>query len=242
MNNAILITGGTKGIGFAAAQELASDGYNLILTYHSDADVAEDAKNTILKTSHVEIELFQLDISDLTYIDKLNNYIIENSIQLSGIIFNAGLTYRSTFEKMKIDEWMKIFNSNIHFPVFFIQNILPNLQKGACIIFTGSLMGIYPHAMSLAYGVTKSGIHSLVENLVKFLEPYEIRVNAVAPGFVDTEWQKNKPADIRKNIENKLSMHRFCSAKEVGEVYKFIFHNKYFNGEIVTLSGGYCYK
>lgn len=242
MNNTILITGGTKGIGLAAAQEMAGAGYNLILTYNSDLNSAEEAKRNITTSTNAAVELYRLDISDLCSIDTLKNYIIENNIRLSGIIFNAGLTYRSSFEEMKMDEWLKVFNANIHFPVFFIQSILPGLQKGACIIFTGSLMGIYPHAVSLAYGVTKSGVHSLVENLVKFLEPYEIRVNAVAPGFVDTEWQKNKPADIRRNIENKLSMHRFCSAKEVGEVYKFIFENKYFNGEIVTLSGGYSYK
>lgn len=242
MNNAILITGGTKGIGLAAAQELAADGYNLILTYNSDADAAKNAKEKILKTSDIEIELFQLDISNLSSVDNLKNYIAENNIQLSGIIFNAGLTYRSSFEEMQLDEWTKVFNANIHFPVFFLQNILPYLQKGACIIFTGSLMGIYPHAMSLAYGVSKSAVHALVENLVKFLEPYEIRVNAIAPGFVDTEWQKNKPTEIRRNIENKLSMHRFCASKEAGEVYKFVINNKYFNGETVTLSGGYCYK
>ena len=68
--------------------------------------------------------------------------------------------------------------------------------------------------------------------MVKFLVPYELRVNAVAPGFVDTEWQKTKPAEIRRNIENKVSLGRFCDPDELAEVYKMLIENSYFNGEV----------
>jgi 3-oxoacyl-[acyl-carrier protein] reductase len=77
---------------------------------------------------------------------------------------------------------------------------------------------------------------------VKFLTPYHIRVNAVAPGFVDTEWQKNKPAEIRKNIENKIALGRFCDPNELAEVYKLIIDNSYINGEVIAVDGGYCFK
>ena len=103
-------------------------------------------------------------------------------------------------------------------------------------------MGIQPHSVSLAYGVTKSAVHALVKNMVKFLTPYELRVNAVAPGFVDTEWQKAKPAEIRKSIENKVSLGRFCDPEELAEVYKMLIENSYFNGEVVVVDGGYSYK
>jgi len=78
--------------------------------------------------------------------------------------------------------------------------------------------------------------------MVKFLVPYELRVNAVAPGFVDTEWQKTKPAEIRRNIENKVSLGRFCDPDELAEVYKMLIENSYFNGEVVVVDGGYSYK
>ena len=67
-------------------------------------------------------------------------------------------------------------------------------------------------------------------------------VNAVAPGFVDTEWQKTKPAEIRRNIENKVSLGRFCDPDELAEVYKMLIENSYFNGEVVVVDGGYSYK
>ena len=128
------------------------------------------------------------------------------------------------------------------FLFFFMQRIVSLMNKGGSVVFTGSLMGIQPHSVSLVYGVTKGAIHALVKNMVKFLVPYELRVNAVAPGFVDTEWQKTKPIEIRKNIENKVALGRFCEPEELAEVYKMLIENSYFNGEIVVVDGGYSYK
>ena len=82
----------------------------------------------------------------------------------------------------------------------------------------------------------------VAQNLVKFMAPYKIRVNAIAPGFVDTDWQKTKPAEIRRNIENKIALERFCDPDELAEIYKLIVENNYLNGEIITVSGGYSYK
>jgi 3-oxoacyl-[acyl-carrier protein] reductase len=132
--------------------------------------------------------------------------------------------------------------ANVNFPVFLLQKIIKRIKKGGSVVFTGSLMGIEPHSVSLAYGVTKSAVHALVKNLVKFLAPYDVRVNGVAPGFVDTEWQKNKPTEIRRNIENKVALGRFCEPMEVAEVYLMLIENTYFNGEIVVIDGGYSYK
>ena len=77
---------------------------------------------------------------------------------------------------------------------------------------------------------------------MKFLKPYNVRVNGVAPGFVDTDWQKTKPAEIRRNIEKKIALERFCLPQEVAEVYLMLARNEYFNGEIIKIDGGYSYK
>jgi 3-oxoacyl-[acyl-carrier protein] reductase len=143
---------------------------------------------------------------------------------------------------MEMTTWMTVFNANVHFPVFLIQKIFPKFSAGASVIFTGSAMGIHPHSVSLVYGVTKSTIHALVKNLVKFLSPYHIRVNAVAPGFVDTEWQKTKPIEVKNSINSKIALGRFCNPVELAEVYFLLIDNRYLNGEIVVVDGGYSYK
>jgi len=242
MDKFILITGGTKGIGRAIADILAQSGYNLILTYGSDEVYANKVKTELQELFSTKIEVLQADISERSSIDIIEKYLNTNDIHLFSIVFNAGLTCRTPFEQMTMEEWERVFFANVHFPVFLLQRIYSTMQKGGNILFTGSLMGEYAHSVSLAYGVTKSAVHALVKNLVKFMQPYEIRVNAVAPGFVDTDWQKTKPAEIRKSIESKIAIGRFCSPDEVAEVYKMIIENNYFNGEVIPLSGGYSYK
>lgn len=241
MDNYVLITGGTKGIGKAVAECLAKSGYDLILTYASDEERAAAVQEEISSTG-VDVLLLQADIALSISADEISSFLEEKDVRLKAVVFNAGLTCRDPFEEIREEDWLRVFYANVHFPVFLLQRIVTRIDAGGCVLFTGSLMGIEPHSVSLAYGVTKSAIHSLVKNLVKFLVPYRLRVNAVAPGFVDTEWQKNKPAEIRKNIERKVALGRFCDPAELAEVYKMMIENSYLNGEIMVVDGGYSYK
>lgn len=242
MDKFILITGGTKGIGKAVASCFGKAGYNLILTYVSDQAAAEEVRSELVGRFDIQVSILRADISDRNTIGVIDSFLEENRLRLDGLVFNAGMTCRDPFEELSFEDWDRVFFANIHFPVFLLQKIVGRINKGGSIVFTGSLMGIQPHSVSLAYGVTKSAVHALVKNMVKFLVPYELRVNAVAPGFVDTEWQKTKPAEIRRNIENKVSLGRFCDPDELAEVYKMLIENSYFNGEVVVVDGGYSYK
>lgn len=242
MTKFALITGGTKGIGKAVAQILAKAGYNLILTYGNDVEAAQFVQAEFTERFNTEIFILQADITSEKSIQVIFDFLKSKDIRLFSLIFNAGITSRTRFEDIKQEEWERVFYANVHFPVFLLQKILSRIEIGGNVLFTGSLMGVYPHSVSLSYGVTKSAMHALVQNLVKFMAPYKIRVNAIAPGFVDTDWQKTKPAEIRRNIENKIALERFCDPDELAEIYKLIVENNYLNGEIITVSGGYSYK
>ncbi len=237
-----LITGGTKGIGKAVAECLGEMGYNLLLTYASDTLTAQKLCAGLEETFGIGVAALQADSSDKKSLDIVTRYIANRDIKIDHIIFNAGITCRDSFEEIKYEDWENVFFANVHFPVFLLQRLIKQMNSGGSAVFTGSLMAKIPHAMSLSYGVTKSAIHATVKNLVKFLSPYKIRVNGVAPGFVDTEWQKNKPAEIRKNIENKIALERFCTPEELAGIYKLLIENPYLNGEIITVDGGYSYK
>lgn len=242
MKKYALITGGTKGIGKAVASCLGKAGYNLVLTYAANEKTAGMVAEELQRESDIRVWTLKADIADRNSIDRIETFLTETGIRLDALIINAGLTCRDPFESLSLEEWERVFFANVHFPVFLLQRIVGLMNEGGSVVFTGSLMGIQPHSVSLAYGVTKSAVHALVKNLVKFLVPYKLRVNAVAPGFVDTEWQKSKPAEIRKNIENKVALSRFCAPEEVADVYKMLIENNYFNGEVVVVDGGYSYK
>ena len=238
----ILITGGTKGIGKAVAICLAKAGYDLLLTYYTDTEEDLRRTETACRSYGTNVFLLEADISDKQSVNNITTFVSSQALEFDAVVFNAGLTYRESFEKIQSDEWERMFFANVHFPVFLLQQIVGRIKPSGSVVFTGSLMGIEPHATSLSYGVTKSAVHALTKNLVKFLTPYHIRVNTVAPGFVDTEWQKNKPQEIRRNIENKLALGRFCTPEELADVYKMLIENQYFNGEIIVVDGGYSYK
>lgn len=242
-NRQALITGGTKGIGAAVARRLVREGDQVLLTYSSDDEAALATQRDLQELNpDISVQIVRADATDLTSIDVLVDAVAALQAPLDVLILNAGITDRSPFHEMELDAWRRVFDANVHFPTFLIQRLLPHFADGASVVLTGSLMGIHPHSVSLSYGVTKATGHALVKNLVKFLSPRGIRINAVAPGFVDTEWQKTKPAEIRASINSKIALGRFCDPDELADAYLTLIDNTYLNGEILTIDGGYSYR
>ncbi|MDQ6471036.1 SDR family oxidoreductase [Flavobacterium sp. LHD-80] len=235
-----LITGGTKGIGRAVTERLLSEGWNVIVTYFFDdnnANLMENQLSSLYPKSTITI--LKIDCSNLSAIDSIHSNLVENNIYLDAVLFNAGATDRSFFGEISTDNWQRVFDININVPTFLLQKIAVRLNNKSSIIFTGSLMGIHAHSLSLAYGVTKAAVHALVKNLVKVFSVQKIRVNAIAPGFVDTEWQKTKPEEQKININKKIALGRFCAPDELTDAYLFLITNNYVNGEILVIDGGY---
>ncbi|MFV0398305.1 MAG: SDR family NAD(P)-dependent oxidoreductase [Bacteroidales bacterium] len=237
-----LITGGTMGIGRAVANRFANEGYHLLLVYLGGNEQAEQLKEEIEKRCNTHVWLLECDVTDMKSIDTVIAFLDSHNLTLDTAILNAGITDRSSFETMSYEGWDRVFTANIHFPTFLLQQLGPRLRDGGSVIFTGSKMGIEPHAMSLSYGVTKSAVHALVKNLVKFFADRSIRINGVAPGFVMTEWQKEKPKEIVQNICNKVALGRFCDPDELTDVYWMLASNTYINGDIIEIDGGYSFK
>lgn len=241
----ILITGGTKGIGRAAAEALLASKQTTAvwLTYASDLEGAEACADTLTKQyPDKQIHLSRLDVSDPAAPQTILEEMSARAWIPTAVLYNANLTYREPFGAYDPEEWRRVFEANVHFPVFLTQALAPQMAAGGVFVFTGSMMAVQPHGTSLAYGVTKSAVHALVRNLVKHLEPYHLRTVGIAPGFVDTEWQKTKPAEIRHSIENKVALHRFATPEEIGAVFRLAVENSYLNGDLLTISGGYSYQ
>ena len=106
-----------------------------------------------------KIKLVKADISDLQSVDVITAFLSGHQITLNCVVFNAGMTDRSDFLQIEPENWLKVFNANVHFPVFLMQKLYPVFAEGGCVVFTGSLMAIHPHSVSLAYGVTKASVH-----------------------------------------------------------------------------------
>ncbi|MGO1590541.1 MAG: SDR family NAD(P)-dependent oxidoreductase [Ancrocorticia sp.] len=243
MNRLAVITGGTKGLGRAVAERLLAEGFDVLLSFATDHERARAVGAELRETfSGSEVFTIQADASSMDSVDAIESFLESHGRRVDVLILNAGLTARGSLEELDIETWDRVFRANVDIPVFTIQRLLDRFAPNASIVFTGSLMGEQPHSMSLAYGVSKSAVHALVKNLVKFLAPRGIRVNAVAPGFIDTEWQLAKPDHVRDSINSKISLGRFATPEEVTDPYAMLVNNPYITGETITIDGGYSYR
>jgi 3-oxoacyl-[acyl-carrier protein] reductase len=237
-----IVTGGTKGIGKEICRKLMKNGFSVISVYKDDDQTAISTKKELEKESENSFYPLKCDLSETKNIPALFAEVNLITESIDVLILNAGKTMRNGITDISLDEWESVLNTNLTVPLFLIQKFIPIMKKGSNIIFTGSSMAIFPHSVSLAYGISKSAVHSLVRNLVKFLIPFNIRVNCVAPGFVDTSWHENKSKEIRENISRKISLGRFATPDEIASAFMFIIDNQYLNGEILTVDGGYSFQ
>lgn len=239
MKNAI-VTGATRGIGLATAEMLLKEGYHVTVTYAYDEDSVPSCKERLSAVG---------DAFEILWVDQTNKQEMHDfALKMRGkghidcIVCNAGMTLRSGLQEIDEDSWEKVMQMNVNSNVYLIRDLFDVIPHGSRIVFTGSLMGILPHSVSLSYGVTKAAVLALAKNLVKFFEGTNTTVNAIAPGFVETDWQKNKPMEIRNNIYNKTAIKRFAAPEEIADAVRFCINNAFVNGSVIEVSGGYCFK
>lgn len=235
-----LVTGGSKGIGLAISKMLLHEGYFVTVTYARDAAAAEDCAQAMREISS-HFEVIKADQSDKDEMRSLVKHLQEQK-EINCIVCNAGTTLKKDLTDIKDEEWERVMAVNVNMPFFLIRDLYDIIPHGSRIIFIGSEMGIHPHGTSIAYGVSKSAVHALATNLVKFFEGTGTTVNAIAPGFVETEWQSKKPAQIRQNICEKTAVKRFATVEEIADAVRFCINNPFVNGSVIEIHGGYCYK
>ena len=239
MKNAV-VTGATKGIGLAIAKMLLREGYFVTLTYAHDE---EAAKACMLDLSEISanFEIVKVNQADKESMRTFASNL-KNKPSIDCLICNAGTTLRKNLQEISDEDWEQVMQVNVNSYLFLIRDLFDKIPADSRIVFIGSLMAIHPHATSLAYGVTKSAVHALALNLVKCFEGTNTTVNVIAPGFVETEWQKEKPQQIRQNIYNKTAIKRFALVEEVADAVKFCISNPFVNGSVIEISGGYSFK
>lgn len=226
-----IVTGGTSGIGLGVSKMLISKGYYVFSTYKT--------------TSTDKIENFEpikIDQTKREEVYEFIAYVKSKTDHLDCLVCNAGMTIRKSFIETKDTDWDDMMEVSVNSHYIMVREFFPIIPNGSRILFTGSQMGINPHATVLAYGVIKAAVHSLTQNLVKVFENTGTTVNAIVPGFVETPWQKEKPEEIKQNIYRKTAIHRFATIEEIVSAFSFCIDNSFINGSLLEINGGYNFK
>lgn len=227
-----VVTGGTSGIGLGVAKMLLSKGYYVFATYVGH-DFTEQIEN---------FEAVKTDQTKREDVYRFIDYVKMRTDHIDCIHCNAGMSIRKSFTEYTDNDWDSMMEVAVNSHYIMIREFFRMITPGSRILFTGSQMGIAPHATVLAYGVTKAAVHALCKNLVKEFDGTGTTVNAIVPGFVETPWQKEKPEEIKQHIYKKTAIHRFATIEEIVDAFRFCIDNPFVNGSLIEVNGGYNYK
>ena len=236
-----VVTGGTKGIGRQIVKDLLRRQYRVYTNYSSDEDSAQAAALEFTAISP-HFQIVKADQADNEAFLEFIQLIKSQETNVQCIVGNAGMTIRKTPMEFTNADWETMMQVIVNAHFYLVRDLRSLLTSDARIVFIGSMMGILPHGTSLAYGVAKSALHALGQNLVKEFEGTTTTVNVIAPGFVNTDWQSQKSQMIKDNICNKTALHRFATSEEITSAVLFCLDNPFVNGSIIEVNGGYCFK
>jgi 3-oxoacyl-[acyl-carrier protein] reductase len=242
-----LVTGAATGIGRSAAIALAKNGYDVVINYSRSEDAAkitaQDAEAAGAKTL-----LHRCDVSEDAGVRAMLAATEKEFGRLDVLINNAGTTVNvepKNLEEMTADAWNRVFAVNVLGVFLVTRAAAPLLKKSpnGCIVNTCSIAGLRPSAQPLPYAASKAAVANLTKTLANALGP-QIRVNAVAPGWIEGEWMKRTLAENYEGLMARRAKYtplkRCCTEDDVADsMLSLILHNRFVTGEIIIVDGGF---
>ena len=243
MNKNVLVTGGTRGIGEAISREFAKKGYNLIINYVNSNEKAQNLKQELEKEYNIKVLPIQADISNEIAIKNMVDTAIKEFGKIDVLVNNAGIVIDREFEDRTVEDWKKTLDINLIAPFVLTKLVGKEMmkQKSGAIINISSTNGLntyYP--TSVDYDASKSGLISLTYDSAVQFAPY-VRVNCVAPGWVNTEMNKELPEDFVKEETERILVKRFAEPEVIAKVVTFLASEdaSFVNSTVIKVDGGW---
>ncbi|HSD53103.1 MAG TPA: SDR family oxidoreductase [Burkholderiales bacterium] len=242
-----LVTGAATGIGRGAVLALARAGYDVGINYSSSEKAARETAAAAEKLG-ARILLLKCDVSDEPGVRAMLGKVGDAFGHLDVLVNNAGITASwkpKDLETLSLDEWDRVFAVNVRGLFQVTRAALPLLRKGEnpCIVNTASIVGLRPGPQPPPYAASKAAVVSLTKTLAWNLGP-EIRVNAVAPGWMDGDWMrrmlKDKYDDLMAKRATATPLKRVVTAADVAEtMMSLVQSNRFVTGEVIVIDGGF---
>jgi len=236
-----IVTGASRGIGRGIAIELAKDGACVVINYKSNDEAAEKTFQEIRELGSYALKI-KGDVSNYEFSKEMIKTTVEKLGKIDILINNAGISKVGLFMDATPDEWDNIINVNLKGTINCSHNAMQEMikQKSGSIINISSMWGNVGASCEVVYSASKGAINAFTKALAKELAPSNIRVNAIAPGVIDTEMNDWLSIDERKALVNEIPMMKFGEVSDVGMLVTFLASekSKYITGQVITIDGG----
>ena len=232
-----LITGGSRGIGKACAIELAKAGCDVIINYAGNDEAANKTVEE-LKALGSNAKAMKFDVSNQELVEHAIKEIIEQYKKIDILVNNAGITRDGLFMRMNAQNWLDVINTNLN-SAYYVSNPVAKImikQRSGAIINMASISGIYGNAGQANYSTAKARLIGMTKALAKELASRNIRVNAVAPGFIQTDMTKDLP---QEQIVDRIPLKRLGEPEDIAKTVKFLaLDTTYITGQVIGVDGG----
>ena len=240
MQDIVIVTGASKGIGREIAKKLAMKGYQVIANYNKSEKEILNLKQELLE-KNINIDIFRADVSKREEVEKLVSYTIEKYKKIDVLINNAGISQIKEFTQITDDDWNNMINTNLNSVFYMTQNVCKNMikNKKGCIINISSIWGITGASCEVHYSISKAGIDAMTKSLAKELGPSNIRINSIAPGIIDTGMNKSLTQEEIKVIEEEIPLEKIGTTIDIEKCVEWLMEDKYTTGQIISVNGGW---
>ena len=232
-----LITGASRGIGRACAIELAKAGYDIAVSYAGNDEAANNTINELLALG-VKAKAYKFNVADKEACAKAVEEVLADFGKLDVLVNNAGITRDGLFMRMNAENWEAVINTNLN-SVFYMTNPVVRVmmkQRSGCIINMSSIVGVYGNAGQANYSAAKAGLIGFTKSLAKEIGSRNIRVNAIAPGFIQTDMTKGLE---ETKIAEHIALNRLGNPEDIAKTVKFLAEDgTYITGQVIGVDGG----
>lgn len=236
VNKVVVVTGASRGIGAEIVKLLAQSGYNVVLNYNKSESYAQDVKNMLNN-----VDIFKADVSKKEEANALIEFAINKYGKIDVLINNAGISQSKLFTEITDEDWNNVINNNLNSAFFCSREAVKKMlhNKKGLIINISSIWGITGASCEVAYSTSKAALNGFTKALAKELGPSNIRVNAIAPGIINTEMNSFLSNDELENIKSEIPLERIGEAIDIAKCVKWLIEDNYTTGQIISINGGW---
>lgn len=228
----VLITGGSRGIGAAAVRRFVREGCRVSFCYEKNAEAARQLQQ------ETGAAAYACDVADSAAVSEL----ISSLPPISILINNAGVSHVGLLSQITPEVWDRLFAVNVKSIYNTVRAVLPSMlaEQSGCILNVSSMWGQVGASCEAAYSATKGAVDALTKALSKELGPSGIRVNAISPGWIDTDMNRFLTADDRGVLAEETLLGRPGTAEEVADALWMLSQSSYITGQVLGVNGGMC--